>query len=188
MADAGETSGGDGTIDYAGLVRGALLDVVRGVLARVAADGLPGEHHFFLTFGTTEDGVELPPRLRREYPDEMTIVLQHQFWGLEVDDRGLAVALRFAATPERLFVPWTALRRFVDPSVGFGLRLQPEREAAGPDEGAPRSDQPSVERSSGPPAEPSSAARAGTVSGAPAAPAERGKVVDFGAFRRKPED
>jgi uncharacterized protein len=154
-------------IDYPALMRAALLDVVRQLLARVAATGLPGDHHFLLSFGTGEDGVVVPPRLRRQFPDELTIVLQHQFWGLEVDASGFSVTLRFSGAPERLFVPWPALRTFADPSVGFGLRLRPEREPAGPGAPAP------------PPAD--SAATA-------AAPPRRGKVVDLGSFRRKGGD
>lgn len=147
-------------IDYPGLMRGALAGVVRTVLARVAEEGLPGDHHFFLTFGTADEGVEVPAVLRKQFPEEVTIVLQHQFWNLAVDDAGFAVTLRFGGKPERIVVPWPAMRAFVDPSVEFGFRLQA---AAGPVESA--------------------AGEAATGKGAPD-PAGDGKVV---AFRRKPE-
>jgi hypothetical protein len=110
--------------DYPALVRTALVGVVRALLARVAEEGFPGGHHFYLTFATGGEGVEAPASLRRQFPDEMTIVLQHQFWNLTVDDAGFAVTLRFGGKPERLVVPWPALRAFMDPSVEFGFRLQ----------------------------------------------------------------
>ncbi len=162
--------------DYAALLHGALLDLVRRVLAQAAQEGLPGEHHFYLTFGTGEEGVELAPRLRRQFPDEMTIVLQNQFWGLQVDDAGLAVTLRFNGTPERLVVPWTALRSFADPSVGFGLQLRPA-----PPEAATKE---SVQQ---PPL--AEGLRGASIAAEPSADQPTGgddaKVVDLGAFRRR---
>ena len=110
-------------IDYGGLLQRALLDLVRQVLREVAAEGLPGEHHLFLTFRTDEPGVEMPEGLRREHPEEMTIVLQHQFWDLEVEDDRFAVTLRFGGQPQRLTLPFTALRGFLDPEAEFGLKL-----------------------------------------------------------------
>lgn len=110
--------------EYPLLLRGALVGLVRRLIERVAEDGFPGDHHFLLTFGTTEPGVEMSPRLRKRYPEEMTIVLQHQFWNLSADDGGFKVTLRFGGNPEPLTVPWAALRAFADPSSGFGLRLQ----------------------------------------------------------------
>jgi hypothetical protein len=119
-------------LDYPALMHTALVGVVRTVLARVADEGIPGDHHFYLTFRTAEPGVEVPALLRKQFPDEVTIVLQHQFWNLAVDDAGFSVTLRFSGKPERLVVPWPAMRAFVDPSVEFGFRLQPVRaEAAG---------------------------------------------------------
>lgn len=108
-------------IDYPGLLRRATLGLVREALELAASEGLPGDHHFFLTFRTTEDGVELPASLARQYPETMTIVLQHQFWSLDVGDEGFAVTLRFGGQHERLRVPWDALTAFLDPSVPFGL-------------------------------------------------------------------
>ena len=129
--------------DYPALLRESLLGLVRGLLAQVAREGLPGDHHFVLTFGTGEPGVKVSPRLLKQYPEEMTIVLQHQFWNLDVDDAAFRVTLRFGGTPEPLTVPWAALRAFADPSVGFGLRLQAESApgepaAAEPSEGQPK--------------------------------------------------
>jgi uncharacterized protein len=121
VQDAGEEA-----IDYAGLVREALVSVVRGVLGRVAENGLPGDHHFYLTFRTDAPGVELSERLRRQFPEELTIVLQHQFSGLSVDDQAFRVTLRFSGAPESLRVPWGALTTFADPAASFGLRLTPE--------------------------------------------------------------
>ncbi len=166
--------------DYPALLRGALLDVVRRVLAQAAKEGLPGEHHFYLTFGTGEEGVELAPRLRRQYPDEMTIVLQHQFWGLSADDTGFTVTLRFGGAAERLVVPWTALRSFADPSVGFGLQLRP----------APLSAATEATPQEAPVGQALPAASAAVPSAdAPAddddSAADNSKVVDLGAFRRR---
>ena len=158
----------DAGFDYPALLRAALLDVVRGVLARAAEEGLPGDHHFYLTFGTGDDGVELAPRLRLQFPDEMTIVLQHQYWNLAVDEAGFAVTLRFGGAPDRLVVPWTALRSFADPSVGFGVQLRPVAPA--------ESDAPPQAGTELVPAEPER--------GRPRA-GEDGKVVDLGAFRRR---
>jgi hypothetical protein len=150
-------------IDYPALLRTALLDVVRRVLARVAESGLPGEHHLYLTFGTAQDGVELSSALRRQHPVEMTIVLQHQFWNLVVEESGFAVTLRFGGRPERLVVPWTALRRFADPSVSFGFGLQP------------------------PPEEPAAAETAAAEEPRERAPdpSAPGKVADIRSFRRR---
>ena len=138
--------------DYPVLLRGALVGLVRGLIDRVAEEGFPGDHHFLLTFGTTELGVEMSSRLRKRYPEEMTIVLQHQFWNLTANDDGFKVTLRFGGNPEPLTVPWSALRAFADPSSGFGLRLQADADAHGEsdadepgDEGANKSDAPVAE-------------------------------------------
>lgn len=120
--------------DYPILLRGALVGLIRGLIERVAEEGFPGDHHFLLTFGTSEPGVEMSPRLRKRYPEEMTIVLQHQFWNLVADDQGFKVTLRFGGNPEPLTVPWAALRAFADPSSGFGLRLQVDADAHGESE------------------------------------------------------
>ena len=110
-------------IRYDLLVQDALRGVVRQVLGEVARNGLQGEHHFFITFKTQTPGLRLSNRMRDRYPDEMTIILQHQFWGLSVQDAGFEVGLSFHSTPERLYVPYSAITMFQDPSVNFGLKF-----------------------------------------------------------------
>ncbi len=110
-------------VDYAALLHRALRAMVKDLLARVAREGLPGEHHFYLTFRTGAPGVVVPEPLRRQHPEEMTIVLQHQFSGLEAGEESFSVTLRFGGVPARLTVPFEALTAFVDPSVEFGVRL-----------------------------------------------------------------
>lgn len=129
------------SIDYGRLMHRAMRDLIRHVLDQVARDGLPGEHHFFITFDTQHPEVGIAPWLRERYPDEMTIVMQHWFEGLEVDDDGFAVTLSFGNQPERLEVPFDALRTFVDPSVEFGLRFEStgERDES-PEPGVPPED------------------------------------------------
>jgi len=102
----------------------ALRSVIRRTLAYVAAEGAPGEHHFYITFRTGDDGVRIPQHLRAQYPDEMTIVLQNQFEDLEVDRDVFLVTLRFGGKSERLRVPLSAVTAFADPSVNFGLQLK----------------------------------------------------------------
>ncbi len=114
---------------YPELMERALRSVVRAALERIADDGPPGEHHFYLTFRTDAPGVDISSRLAAQYPDEMTIVLQHQFWGLETDDDGFAVTLSFSGVSERLVVPWDAMVGFLDPAVEFGLRFGTDLEA-----------------------------------------------------------
>ncbi len=109
---------------YDRMVEAALRDVVRQALVRAAADGLPGNHHFFITFRTEFPGVDIPQRLSARYPKEMTIVLQHQFWALEVGAEAFGVTLSFDDTPEPLRVPFAAISAFADPSVNFGLQFQ----------------------------------------------------------------
>ena len=116
-------------IRYDLLVQDALRGVVRQVLTEVARNGLQGEHHFFITFKTATPGLRLSNRMRERYPDEMTIILQHQFWGLSVSDTGFEVGLSFNNTPERLFVPFVAITMFQDPSVTFGLKFDPRETA-----------------------------------------------------------
>jgi len=111
-------------IRYDILAQEALRSLVRNVLLDVAKNGLPGQHHFFITFDTLADGVRLSPRLRSHYPNDMTIVLHHQFWDLIVNDTGFEVGLSFSGIPERLAVPFAAIKRFVDPSVQFALQFE----------------------------------------------------------------
>jgi uncharacterized protein len=105
------------------MVQEALLGVVRRVLTDASRTGLQGEHHFYITFKSQAQGVRLSSRLREKYPEEMTIVLQHQFWDLMVNDHAFEVGLSFGGVPERLLVPFDALTGFYDPSVQFGLKF-----------------------------------------------------------------
>lgn len=109
---------------YEEMIDAAYRGVVREALSLTAEHGLPGNHHFYLTFKTGADGVEIPDYLRSDYPDEMTIVLEHQFWDLAVTEDAVAVTLRFKNRPERLVIPFPAITAFADPSVKFGLRFQ----------------------------------------------------------------
>src|SRR5207253_363114 len=117
-------------IRYDVLARDALRGVLRRVLTDAAEHGLPGEHHFFITFLSTADGVKLSPRLLAQYPEEMTIILQHQFWDLVVTEDRFEVGLSFGGIPERLVVPFAAIKSFLDPSVQFGLQFEPSETAA----------------------------------------------------------
>jgi hypothetical protein len=117
-------------IRYDLLTQDALRGVIRTVLANAAAKGLPGEHHFFITFDTRAEGVQMSTRLKASYPEEMTIVLQHQFWDLKVAEEDFEVGLAFNGIPERLHIPLKAVKAFLDPSVQFGLQFTIEPEAA----------------------------------------------------------
>jgi len=116
---------------YDALVDDALRSVVRSVLTQVAEKGLPGSHHFYISFRSTDPGVELPEYLRAKYPEEMTIVLQHQYWDLIIGDTSFEVTVSFNKQQERIKVPFTALSAFVDPSVRFGLQFDRRDKAAG---------------------------------------------------------
>lgn len=117
-----------GSVDYVRMVEQALRTVVRDVLRRLADEGLPPPHHFYVTFRTSDPGVEMPDHLRERYPTEMTVVLQHQYWDLEVDETGFAVTLSFNDVPQRLRIPFHAIKVFADPGAEFGLQftLEPE--------------------------------------------------------------
>jgi uncharacterized protein len=117
-------------IRYDVLARDALRGVLRQVLTDAAAHGLPGEHHFFITFLSTAEGVKLSPRLLAQDPEEMTIILQHQFWDLVVTEDRFEVGLSFGGVPERLVVPFNSIKSFFDPSVQFGLQFEPSDAAA----------------------------------------------------------
>lgn len=116
-------------IRYDLLAQDALRGVVKQVLADVAARGLPGDHHFYVTFDTRADGVKISDRLHEKFPEELTIVLQHQFWDLIVHDDRFDVGLSFNGVPERLTVPFAAIKGFFDPSVQFGLQFELAAEA-----------------------------------------------------------
>lgn len=115
---------GSSSIDYEALQTDAMRAVVRAVLQRTAKSGLPGDHHFYISFDTTVPGVGLSKRLKEKYPAEMTIVLQHRFWDLLVSEDRFEVKLTFDGIPERLVVPFAALKVFFDPSVRFGLQFE----------------------------------------------------------------
>lgn len=116
---------------YDALVDDALRSVVRRVLTQVAEKGLPGSHHFYISFRSTDPGVELPEYLRAKYPEEMTIVLQHQYWDLVIGEESFEVTVSFNKQQEHIKVPFAALSAFVDPSVRFGLQFDRKDKAAG---------------------------------------------------------
>lgn len=158
-------------IRYDILVQEALRGVVRKVLSEVVRTGLPGEHHFFISFFTKAPGVRMSQRLLEQYDKEMTIVLQNQYWDLKVTDTGFEVGLSFDGHPETLAIPFSAMKGFFDPSVQFGLQLNGESAAM---EAA--SDKPAAQSEDGdePPSGPSS----------PDAPGD--KVISLDRFRKKP--
>ena len=122
----------DSMIDYEALAQEAMRNVVRSVLEETAAKGLPGDHHFYITFDTLAPGVILSKRLRDDYAEEMTIVLQHRFWDLIVTEKRFEVKLTFHGIPERLVIPFKSIKVFFDPSVRYGLQFDavPDIEAA----------------------------------------------------------
>ena len=185
-------------IRYDLLVQDALRSVVRKVLSDTARAGLAGEHHFNIAFKTQAQGVIVPAAVRQRFPDEMSIILQHEFWDLVVTPEAFEVSLNFSRRPERLTVPFDAITGFTDPSVPFGFKLEPRQteEAAGgmgarpasaprPSDSAPPPPAPAPPKPA--PANPASE-RAGGKTAEPAekasAPAEA-KVVSIDAFRKK---
>jgi hypothetical protein len=179
----------DDQIRYDILAQEALRGVMRKVLAEVARTGLPGGHHFFITFLTTAPGVRISSRLRERYPEQMTIVIQYQYWDLKVTDAGFEIGLSFSDVPERLEIPFAAVRGFYDPSVNFELEFdvrtdnnvtpmaEPQEEPV-----APKAKPPAAER----PAKP---AAKKTPEPEPAESSESGKggaeVVSLDSFRKK---
>ncbi len=111
------------TIDYGNLMHDAMRDLIQKVLEDVSANGLPGDHHFFMAFDTLHEGVQIAPWLSERFPVEMTIVVQNWFEDLNVTDQGFSITLNFGDNPEPLYIPFDALKTFVDPSVEFGLRF-----------------------------------------------------------------
>ena len=171
---------GSDLIRYDLLVQDALRSVVRKVLADAARDGLRGDHHFNISFKTQAPGVVLPAAIKQRYPDEMAIILQHEFWDLTVGADQFEVSLNFSRKPERLTVPFDAITGFSDPSVPFGFKLEPRTAPAEP----ARSPAPA------PAAKPAPKAEAGPKLVEPAKPAEPAaegepKVVSIDAFRKK---
>src|SRR5580765_4760784 len=164
-------------IRYDVLARDALRGVLRRVLTDAAEHGLPGEHHFFITFLSTAEGVKLSPRLLAQYPEEMTVILQHQFWDLVVTDDRFEVGLSFGGIPERLVVPFHSIKSFFDPSVQFGLQFEPAD--AAPNE-APATNTPAAPAPSAVPV----SATAETTSD-PVKSGEGAEVVRLDRFRKK---
>ena len=161
-------------IRYDILAQEALRGLVKKVLMEVAQTGLPGEHHFFVTFDTRHPGVRISSRLKAEYPNEMTVVLQHQFWDLAVTDTAFEVGLSFKGVPERLLVPFRAIDSFVDPHAGFSLKFDVPVEipaAEAPAEATPLLAPPATAAPTGPAEAPGSQ--------------PRGDVVSLDAFRKK---
>ncbi len=154
----------DSLLPYDTWTEEALRHVVVRALAHVGAEGMPGEHHFYVSFRTDRPGVSLPARLLAQYPHEMTIVLQHQFWDLQVDEPGgwFTIGLSFGGIPSTLTVPFNAVTAFADPHVQFGLRFRPPGEEAANDD--PELNEPTP----------------------PATPSEAPQVVSLDAFRKKP--
>ena len=116
----------DELLDYPKLVENAMRGVVRAALSEVAEHGLPGEHHFFISFQTTAPGVDIASVLRAQYPEEMTIVVQHKFWDLTVDEDAFSITLSFGGAQQPLFIPFDAITGFIDPSVNFGFKFDDE--------------------------------------------------------------
>src|ERR1700736_6564455 len=164
-------------IRYDVLARDALRGVLRRVLTDAAEHGLPGEHHFFITFLSTAEGVKLSPRLLAQYPEEMTVILQHQFWDLVVTEDRFEVGLSFGGIPERLVVPFNAIKSFFDPSVQFGLQFEPSESAT---EEAPAANLPAAAPSAPPVPAPSA-----EIPDEPTKPTEGAEVVRLDRFRKK---
>lgn len=118
-------------LGYEALTQAALRGVVREALSRVAREGAIGDHHFYITFRTRAPGVQIADHLVERFPEDMTIVIQHQYWDLEVGDTQFEVVLKFSGVPQHLCIPFSAITRFVDPSVKFGLSFE-ETAADGP--------------------------------------------------------
>jgi hypothetical protein len=155
----------------------ALRQVIRRALQHAATDGLNDAHHFYITFRTDAEGVKIAPYLRAQHPDEMTIVLQHQFWDLQVADDAFAVTLKFRGKRECLRIPFSSVIQFADPSVNFGLQLKPQAtskaDATARHPLLPATAEPT----------PPHRAKLGSEGSAPAA--EVGKVITLDSFRKK---
>ncbi|MBI3710843.1 MAG: hypothetical protein HY246_24620 [Proteobacteria bacterium] len=158
-------------LQYDKMMEEALRRVPRQALELVARKGLPGQHHFYLTFRTGHPGVVMPDYLRQRHPQEMTIVLQHQFWGLEVGQDSFTVSLSFNQAPERMTIPFAALAAFVDPSVQFGLQFPAATAEAGTAATAPT--------------KPEAIGPAAAAAEEPPREAAKGQVVTLDAFRKK---
>lgn len=165
-------------LDYNQMVENALRGAVREAIKRAAEFGLPGNHHFYITFRTDQPGVELPDYLHERYPEEMTIVLQHQYWGLEPGEDAFQVTLSFNKVPERLVIAYNAITAFADPSVQFGLQFR-----VAPNADAPQRSGVVTPVQTGEAAAGSDAAE--PAAGEDAAEPKTGEVVALDAFRKK---
>ena len=171
-------------IGYQALTDSALRGVVRDALRRIEKSGLIGAHHFYLTFKTHADGVDIPDFLKEQYPDEMTIIIQHQYWALKVKDDYFEVTLTFKKLPAPLHIPFDALTAFFDPGVQFGLQFRAEGDAAKPATGpvmVPNNPQESNEGETPElvAVKPAAAGEKGSEKPAP------GEVVSLDSFRKK---
>ena len=166
-------------LPYERWIEQALRHVVAQAIEHVARDGLPGGHHFYITFRTGDPGVEIPSRMRAQYPKEMTIVLQHQFWDLAFDreTQAIRVGLSFGGVPAKLSIPLDAIVEFADPHIRYGLRFQPRDETPVPETAVPQT----AERAS-PRLVPEAEAPS------PAKDSEPAQVVSLDAFRRRAPD
>ncbi|PQO22970.1 hypothetical protein C2I36_10310 [Rhodobacteraceae bacterium WD3A24] len=129
-----------GSINYGNLMHQAMRGLIREVLEKVAAEGLPGQHHFFITLNTRHPDLQMADWLHERYPEEITIVIQNWYDNLRVDEDGFAITLNFGDSPEPLYVPFDAISTFVDPSVEFGLRFESHSEEDQGDDEAPMSE------------------------------------------------
>lgn len=183
-------------IRYDLLVQDALRGVVRKVLTDAARDGLPGDHHFYVTFRPNSPGVQLSERMRQQYPEEMTIILQHQFWDLVVSETGFEVGLSFSGKAELLKIPFDAVTGFFDPSVQFGLKFEamsegeeiasePEAAAPAPVEKAKPQPAAATARKAEKIKEQPEPAPAPVNKTEPEKPSASDKVVSIDAFRKK---
>lgn len=173
-------------IRYDILAQDALRGLVRKVLSEVARTGLPGEHHFFITFATQAPGVRISTRLIAKYPEEMTIVVQHQYWDLVVTEHALEIGLSFNGIPERLLVPFTAVKAFTDPSVGFQLQFTLREPVANDEAAAPAESKPTLELVAPSTAKPEpEATPEPEETEEPAAETGAAQVVSLDAFRKK---
>ncbi|MCB1414130.1 MAG: hypothetical protein KDJ76_13445 [Xanthobacteraceae bacterium] len=165
-------------IRYDVLARDAMRDVLRRVLTDAARHGLPGDHHFYITFDSRAEGVTISPRLLAQYPEEMTVVLQHQFWDMKVTEDRFEVGLSFGGVPERLVVPFKAIKSFLDPSVQFGLQFETGENEAD----AQTADASSATSLAAPASTPETAA---VEDDTPPRPSEGAEVVRLDRFRKK---
>lgn len=180
----------DDHIRYDILAQEALRGVMRKVLAEVARTGLPGNHHFFITFLTGAPGVRISSRLRERYPEQMTIVVQFQYWDLKVSDTGFEIGLSFSDVPEKLEVPFSAVRGFYDPSVNFELEFDVKTEEAASSEDETAGDAPAITVVSEKKAEAKETKKKAVEAEksdktADATPAKGADVVSLDAFRKK---